>query len=150
MLRDPARRAEYDRSLRPRRPPPRYVWVDDPGWDPDVDLDPTPYYRPVTPVADAGVHAMRHLPWLLLVGFLALIFVFTAYAGGGSDSDAIDEGDLLGRCVRITSADGMEETPCSGPNDGEVVLIDYERSGCPPDTFGHTLEAGGNVLCVRA
>ena len=149
ILRDPNRRRAYDRSLRPTEPP-RPSFADDPGWDPDADLDPTPYRHAVADPHDVGIRVVRHLPWLVLVAVLGLIFVFTAYAGSGDDDGLTEEGDLLGRCVRIVSADDLEEVPCSGPNDGEVVLIDFEGSGCPSGTTPHTLRAGGRTLCLRA
>ena len=152
VLQDPGRRRDYDRALLASRPAPPSGpppgWEDDPGWDPDADLDPRPYHHAIADPGDVGIRVVRHLPWLVLVAVVMAIFVFTAYAGGSGD-DAADEGDLVGRCVRISSADGMEPVPCSERNDGEVVLVDFERSGCPADTFPHTSEAGGNVLCVR-
>jgi hypothetical protein len=44
----------------------------------DRDLDDEP--EPDWPVSDPLVRLVRTLPWLLLVGVLVAIFVFTAYA----------------------------------------------------------------------
>jgi hypothetical protein len=149
VLRDPATRASYDRSIegqpRARRVPYRPQHAAPPGMPPDddPDLDAPIHGRPVEP-GDVGISVVRGLPWIAVALLLAVIFVFTAFAGGGEQSGARE---LIGRCVDRTTGRGVDAVPCEGPNDGEVVLVVDRATRCPADTTPAALS--GEWLCVE-
>ena len=143
VLSDPARRAVYDASLRaPRRPgaPP----VAPLG---DVDLDDDTGFVPIRhPLARLGIP----LPWIVVLGVLALIFVFTAYAvrssgGSGSKPDGIIE---VGSCVTVVP-DGVTETACDNAHDGRVVAVPPSGTLCDASVMGVLDRRTGSVVCVR-
>lgn len=148
VLRDPATRSSYDRSLDGRRvrrtpvPPHRPQHAAD-GQRPDDDLDRPIHGRPVQP-GDVGISVVRGLPWIAVAILLAIIFVFTAFAGSGDPSGPRD---LVGSCVARTSGSGIEAVPCEGPNDGEVVLVVDRATRCPEETSPTALS--GEWLCVE-
>lgn len=73
VLRDPAARAAYDRSLQPAAAP-----------QPVSDLD-RPYERAPAEPGDLTVAVVRAIPWLAALVVLAIIFVFTAFAKNDRD-----------------------------------------------------------------
>lgn len=139
ILRDPAKRAAYDRRvlhLRPARSTMDYSSTS------PADLeDDTPY--PPGQGMEHGQSVFRALPWLALAVVLAAIFVFTAVAGGNNDGKA----DLLGRCVSLAGG-STSEVPCEGPNDGKVALVVDRSSRCPLDSEPRSV-AGDQWLCLR-
>ncbi len=77
VLGDPAQRADYDHA---RRAVVDATIDESPtGW---VDTDDDEPFAPEGPVS-LGMAVLRALPLLGLLAVLALIFVFTAYAGSG-------------------------------------------------------------------
>lgn len=150
VLRDPATRSSYDRSIegqvRARRAPQRPRHAAPPGTPPvdDPDLD-TPFHgRPVEP-GDVGISVVRGLPWIAVALLLAVIFVFTAFAGGRGEEPGPRR--LIGRCVDRTTGSGVEPVPCEGPNDGEVVLVVDRATRCPAETTAVALS--GEWLCIE-
>jgi hypothetical protein len=146
VLRDPGQRAAYDRALdaraAPAPPGPR------PAPEPD-DLD-RPYPgRPVEP-GDVGMSLVRGLPWLVVLALLGLIFVFTAFAGGGGGTaDRIRPSDLVGGCVQGQRGGAVMAVPCSGPNEGRVDLVVDRASRCPSGTSAVPMQAHDAWLCLR-
>jgi len=133
VLRDPATRDAYDRSLRAAPVPP-----------PVLDPDDQPVPRAMAQPGDVGVAVVRSLPWIAVLAVLAIIFVFTAFArtGDGASSD-----DLIDRC--IATRDGRPvEVPCDEPNDGRVTLVVDRQSRCPSGTKARAV-AGGEWYCLR-
>lgn len=148
ILGHPGRRRQYDRELRGEpsylggsaggssRPTPSSVVLDDPDL---VDVAPT--------------HSLfGFLPWLLVFGALALIFVFTAYAaGGGGTPDPGDSGSQsrLGECVVITSGrPTVAAIDCLVGNDGQVVDEVEPGLPCPTGTDKLTLPGEKLALCL--
>ena len=81
-----------------------------------------------------GAGAMRHGPWLVLVLVLGLIFVATAYAGGGDDPPAPRRAgsDLVaGSCVDTGAGTEVEVVPCTGPHEYVVVGVAATADSCP-------------------
>ena len=151
VLRDPASRESYDRSIegmrrvrRPEAPRPTYQpqHAAAPG-DFDDDLD-TPIDHPLAEPGDVGVSVVRGLPWVAVAVVLAIIFVFTAFAG---DDAPTGPRDLVGRCVDAATGDAVEAVPCEGPNDGEVVLVVDRATRCPDDTEPQSMD--DQWLCVE-
>ena len=155
VLSDPARRAEYDRSLRAgrtgqgtatsARPSPtmgpaarRFVPDDEPAPDPDDD----------------GPDLPAHQFWLLrrgpVVGALlvaALIFVVSAYAGGGPGERrrATPPG-----CVRVVQDRAAIPILCTERNDGTVVTVVPAALDCPDGTRGVLVDGATRFSCIRS
>lgn len=153
VLRDAGRRRRYDegRLQGPRRPAAATPAPAGPG-------------RAVAPVDDddlvdvlpemgrLGAGAMRHGPWLVLVLVLGLIFVGTAYAGGGSDEPAPPQragADVVpGSCIDTGPGTVVDVVPCSGPHELEVVGVAATAEGCPPDSEPRRFSNAGAWDCV--
>lgn len=149
VLRDPATRSSYDRSIegrtRGRRQPyrPRHA-APDPAPPDDDDLD-VPFRGRTVEPGDVGISVVRGLPWIAVALVLAVIFVFTAFAGGRDEQTGPRQ--LIGRCVDRTTGSGFEAVPCEGPNDGEVVLVVDRATRCREGTTPAAL--AGEWLCVE-
>jgi len=150
VLRDPVTRASYDRSIegqarrirrpQPPRPPHEPKHAAPPGYDPDLD---TPIRHEPAEPGDVGVSVVRGLPWVAVAIVLAVIFVFTAFAGS-RDEPGVRQ--LVGKCVASTGGAGVEAVPCEGPNDGEVVLVVERATQCPDGTTPRS--HGDDWLCI--
>ena len=156
VLRDPGQRRAYDDRLHGRAVAGdrsrHFSGYDLRFADPDIDLDPRPY-RPHPPPSsdDLGVYFIKGLPWVLLALVLGVVFVFTAYAGGGSDPEArAPLGTAsVGECVRIQQGLEVLVVPCDQPSDGKVVAYAVRPSGCPSASAAHDLRGRGVILCLR-
>jgi len=146
VLRDPARRAEYDRSL--ARAPGRAPETDRPSPRPyveDLDFDTPIAHTPALP-GDVGVSIARMVPWLSIAVVLMAIFVFTAFAGPKHKTS--NPRSLVGQCISSGSASAVVAVPCDGPNDGKVVPVVDSASVCPE---GSTSRPDGSLwLCLGA
>lgn len=138
VLRDPDRRAAYDRWLQAATTPPvpeaapagASEWLD------------RPYQRPPAQPGDLTVLFVRAAPWVAVLVVLAAVLVFTAVAGGDDGRD-----ELVSRCVTVTG--GLPEpVPCDEPNIGRVVAVVREQSRCTSGTSTRVV-AGGDWLCLR-
>lgn len=154
VLRDPGRRAVYDASLRPAAGPPpaaaapRPVDLDDDGDEPAEDG------RHLARVARVGSPVL----WLAVLGLLAAIFVFTAYAAsnggpGADDGRPTTNGVLeLADCVAAVNERGRVvavEVPCTEPHVGTVEgLVPFDRQ-CPPGTLEYPARGQVAKVCVR-
>jgi molecular chaperone DnaJ len=143
VLSDPGRRALYDASLRPQQA--RVAPMSSPASDTDLD-DPEGFVPIRHPLARFGIP----LPWIVVLGVLALIFVFTAYAvrsssGGGAKPDGVIE---VGSCITVAS-DGVSETGCDVAHDGRVVSFQQSGFLCDPSATGVLDRQSGRVVCVR-
>jgi hypothetical protein len=133
VLRDPARRADYDRALArvtaeaPPPPPssPRRATIDDLE---DLELD-TPIPHPLAVPGDIGLSIVRMAPWLALAAILVGIYVFTAFAR--PERRAADPQHLLDRCVLIDASSTVGAVSCDEPNDGRVERVVNTSAGCP-------------------
>lgn len=129
VLRDRASRRAYDRSLLPPAPA--------------VDPDDVPFTHPPADPGDIGVRVIRGLPWIIVAVVLAVIFVFTAFAG--SDDGGPSGYDLAGECVESAGGD-LEAVPCRRGVD-EVVFVVSRQSQCTVGTSA--VPAGDEWLCLR-
>jgi hypothetical protein len=143
VLRDPASRLAYDRSLaraarpsgaRPRpsasssSPPPPPAAGDD-----LVDVAP--------PVGAGVAQFLRGLPWAVLLLVLGAIFVFTAYAAGG-------RGDgVVGSCASPTGSPGTT-VACGTPGAGRVGSVVEPQRACPPGATRVRWDEDGTGVCV--
>lgn len=154
VLRDPARRREYDRSLRgpsspsgaptgrngpPRRPP---------DWEPS---------GAVVPATHAPL--LRFLPVMVVVVVLVGILVFSAYATS-RDSTGPNVAPTstaptypVGTCVLIAALDSGPEpvkVACGTGNSGQVTSIVDTPRPCPPDTRALPLDDNRTTLCLKS
>jgi curved DNA-binding protein CbpA len=137
VLREPASRAEYDRSL--REPSPTMARAQAAQGDEWLDR---PYPRHAAEPGDLSVAVVRAAPWIAVLVVLGAIFVFTAFA-----RHDVDGSSLIGKCVVI--ADGKAtQRPCNGPNDGRVVGIVDEANLCTNNAVPNVV-AGGKWYCLR-
>jgi hypothetical protein len=134
----------YDASLRPRAragAPPGSVHAE--ALDDDTGFVPIKH-----PLSRLGIP----LPWILVLGVLALIFVFTAYAvrssGGGTGGTKPDGVLQIGSCVTVAT-NGAAETGCDVPHDGRVVSFLPVGSACDDSSTGVLDRQSGHVVCVR-
>ncbi|MCC6434449.1 MAG: J domain-containing protein [Acidimicrobiales bacterium] len=91
--------------------------------------------------AGDGHSVVRGLLWLVVLGVLAAIFVFTAYAAGGGDDSEVDIGPsrtpttaaprvAKGDCVREL-AGAMDLVSCAGEHDALVADVVAIGRPCP-------------------
>lgn len=153
-LSDPLRRAEYDRSLRAARTGPTSA----PSARPGPTMGPAAT-RFVPDAADAGdlddgPDLPAHQFWLLrrgpVIGALlvaAVVFVVSAYAGGGSTDRrrAVPPG-----CVRVVQDRTAIRILCTEPNDGTIVTVVPAALDCPSGTRGVLIDAETKFSCVRS
>jgi hypothetical protein len=154
VLRDPARRSDYDRALArttvaalPMSPPARWAPAEDADLGPDPD---TPIPHPLAAPGDIGIVIVRIAPWLVLATILVAIYVFTAFAR--SDRPAADPGRLLDRCVSIDASSVVAASSviaavsCDDANDGRVERVVHTSGECP---LGSTARHhGSSWLCL--
>ena len=142
VLRDPALRAAYDRLLQ-EAPTQAKARVAHPATTPaDGALD-RPYPRRPAEPGDVTVALVRAAPWVAVLVVLGVIFVFTAFA----KDDEAERRTLIGKCVSTVSGPALE-VPCSAPNDGVVVDIVQESSGCTGGAVAEVVP-GGTWYCLR-
>jgi hypothetical protein len=143
VLRDPVRRAEYDRALArvaTATVPPAQRASRTHDEEPDLD---TPIAHTLAEPGDLGVSIARMVPWIAIAVVLGAIFVFTAFAGNHRSDDPQA---LLGSCVSLIGASSVERVPCTSPNDGRVERVVGASSGC---TSGSTARRqGSSWLCL--
>jgi hypothetical protein len=139
VLGNPARRLAYDVE---RREADRQARVSPPGPVGEgysfstgdllaEDIDPP----------DLRTRLIRALPWILLVGSLLGIFIFTAYATAGRAGDGA-------RCV-VLSPGLATEADCGQPGARQVLVEVLEVGQCPPGTEPFQPEAANLALCLE-
>lgn len=166
VLANPAAKARYDLDLRlgatiapPSGPTARA------GAAPAGAAGGTGYRRPgEAPLryrsASDGHAVIRGAVWLLVLGLLAAIFVFTAYAAGGSGDPA---GTGATRVPATTAMPGLRRgdcvdefpgafdvVPCSGPHGARVVELVPIGRPCPAATREVYLPDQRESACLGA
>ena len=134
VLRDPTARAAYDAGL--RRPERSAVPVRATSAEPPLATVPD----------DPVVRVVRGLPWVAAALVLLAIFVFTAFAGGTSDSGP-SPSDWVGKCVRASSGSQLEEVGCGTPGASRVDLVATGASQCPSGSAATPVDDAW--LCLR-
>ena len=131
VLRDPGRRAAYDRAAAAATQPPPVATSD---WD-------RPYHGRVAEPGDVTVALVRAAPWVAVLVVLAAIIVFTAFARHGPSKT-----DLIGKCI-VTEQGEPHEVPCNEPSDGRVASIVDDESLCGIGTTARVV-ASGDWYCL--
>jgi hypothetical protein len=145
VLGDPARRANYDASLRPSA-----IVV---GGASTATVRP-----PIRADEEEGRSFLAvALPWLLVLAVLGGIFLFTAYArgglGGGSGTtvpgESVDGVVGIGSCIVLDSQARAVEASCGGPHLGVTRAIVAAQAPCPLGTEGFYSLDGVRLICIN-
>ncbi|MEM7326826.1 MAG: DnaJ domain-containing protein [Actinomycetota bacterium] len=99
---------------------------------------------------------LRAVPLLAVLGLLAAIFVFTAYARTPSDvtTDVTVPGPNLGAgiaandCVVVMSGPSLLEVPCTATADGRVFGARLPDGVCPLGTDREVELTNGAIVCL--
>jgi hypothetical protein len=116
--------------------------------------------RPVQDVhegPDSEVHQpptlARYAPIVVVLGVLAAIFLFTAFAGPrepqGTQPVRTDVELPVGTCVTIPPSGGVDEVPCGTPSDGIVADTVEWPDPCPVPLVAVPLPDQRQSLCLR-
>jgi hypothetical protein len=159
VLQDPARRLAYDRDRRARangtRPAAASTSastsaasradVSRDGVEGGHDL--VDVLPPMT-AAQAGV--FRHLPWVVALLVLGLIFVVSAYANHEPDTTPAARVPTVGECIDVTSGPSTTIVGCDGPHEFEIVARVDDVGSCPAGTEPRRLGRDGRFDCLRS
>ena len=163
VLRDPERRADYDRSLRPRSSggagsptgSARSAARSGPPRSGVVGARPAPPSGVVVPAAHAGF--WRFAPLVVLLAVLAIVLVVSAYAtSGGSGSSSTVAPELVpavGDCVLVVSPGGRVapvRVSCGTQGSAVVTAVVDTPRPCPGDTQAVALADAKTTLCLRS
>ncbi|MFP3907409.1 MAG: J domain-containing protein [Acidimicrobiales bacterium] len=154
VLSDPDRRAAHDRELA--------------GRSPQGDAGPTASYGPErppplhqpAPTTGCLASAAGIVPWIALLVVLAAIFVFTAYAGSGSDdgdggdstdSDAplVTVRDLRGSCIQQAGGATIVVDCFTVPHEGVIVAQASTGAACPDGTVEWLIRQQDVLACTE-
>lgn len=162
VLSDPARRAEYDRSLGsghrsgPRTPSggsgagsTHNTHNGRSGSTPGAELEDV--FDPDEPELTAfQFHLLRRGPMVAILLVALLLFVMTAYAGNAartSDDTASTTSQPSRDCVRIVDAGRTAvRTSCESASDGRIITAVRQPLDCPARTRYVVLD--GELVCV--
>jgi hypothetical protein len=86
---------------------------------------------------------------MLVLGVLAVIFVFTAYAASARHGDRPDGVLQVGSCVRLGAGGWADEVACDSGRDGTVVSLRASQSTCPAGTETWHDRQSVQLVCVR-
>jgi hypothetical protein len=145
VLGDPARRANYDASLRPTA-----VAV-------GGAAAATTVRAPARAEEEEGRSFLAvALPWILVLAVLGGIFLFTAYArgglGGGDGTtvpgESVDGVIGIGSCIVLDSRARAVEADCGGPHLGVTRAIVAAQAPCPLGTEGFYSLDGVRLICI--
>lgn len=96
----------------------------------------------------------RFAPVLIVLGLLAAIFVFTAYAAGPDEprgrQPVRTQAELpVGTCVTIPPTGGLEEVACGRPGDGIVASVVDWPTPCPVPLEEVPVPERRESICLR-
>ncbi len=158
VLRDPARRAEYDRRGAGRGPRPETVgW---PGTGSPVSGSAVRGSPLIEPELEEVVPAVARRPgWqahpvqvivvvLVLLGFVVAL----AATGGRQEPEGVDTTERFapGSCVQVTTTPGLVEVACEEPGALAVLGSEPFPRPCPSGSQAVVLLEEQRSVCVRA
>jgi hypothetical protein len=109
-------------------------------------------------ISNRSSAVLRVAPVLGLVGLLAVIFIFTAYArsGRGSATTTTFVGPGLGAgieggvCVSVIGGPSLLARPCDTNADGRVIGARQPDGACPLGTIREVELTNGAIACLGA
>jgi len=167
VLSDPDRRRRYDLEVGggqvapvrapspPVRPRPGPVRAAGTPESPRPGGPTVPTVGASGPTAGLGALFVSSLPYLVVFGILATIFVATAYAldeSGTAPNPPTGREDQsvnpLGQCVAFLIPQGTIYVPCSGPHQGRIVELAPLGRPCPEGASARYLSDLRRNLCL--
>ncbi|MEM7338561.1 MAG: DnaJ domain-containing protein [Actinomycetota bacterium] len=166
VLGDSAKRKAYDLDLRvggDGRGPQTTSLADDDGViriDPrllDPDFLAQRRHAHSDEISNRSALVLRAAPFVLIVGMLAAIFVFTAYArDGGGDiaptttvaGPSLGSGIEANDCVSVLTGPSLLERPCGQGADGMVIGARLADGVCPIGTIREVFLTNGAIACL--
>ena len=167
VLRAPAQRRAYDRELdgfTSARRSSSNGYTNDDGViriDPRL-LDPEVLqarrHAQSDEISNRSSAILRVAPMLALLGLLAAIFVFTAYARSGRGSattttfpgPSLGAGIEAGTCVSVIGGPSLLGRPCDANADGVVIGARQPDGNCPLGTVREVELTNGAIACLGA
>ena len=109
-------------------------------------------------ISNRSSAVLRVAPILALLGLLAVIFVYTAYARGGGESattttfpgPSLGTGIEAGTCVSVIGGPSLLARPCDANADGLVIGAREPDGVCPLGTVRDVELANGAIACLAA
>ena len=168
VLGDAEQRAAYDRRVVPQAPKPGeragvntsdgVTRIDPRLLDPDFLV--ARREAQLEQISGRGAVVLRMAPIVAVLGLLAAILVFTAYARDAVTpptpstiaGPSLGQGIAANDCVQIMSGPSFIETEC-GPNAAGRVIGAYELDGggsCPLGTIQEVVLTNGLVACLAS
>ena len=137
VLRDPPRRRSYDNQV---------------FAGPGSPASPHGRFGPAAPSSeedwvgsDAGTRPHFRW-WIVAVAVLLAVFVFSAYAGSPTNTDA-PRSSTVGRCLaRQPGVDAVVD--CAAANEGRIVAEISRTATCPSGSRAVPAFGGSRVLCL--
>lgn len=149
VLRDPSRRAIHDADLAAAARAP-YGSAAMPGSE-SVRYGPAPGPAPVR--SATPTFSGRGVLLAAVVALMGIIFVATAFAGGGGpeadDAPQVDGYLAVGNCVRLAGDAVLTEVACDVANDGVVAELVRMDAACPPGTSPFISTINNLRVCVE-
>lgn len=136
VLSDPAKRRDFDLSLRAEEP---------------ISASRPPEARDHSDVQRQTYVQPARFPWrgILFFGVVAIMAVLFMHAVAKPTSPEIPDNLLvIGSCIEIDTERFVREVSCQNPHDGVVrQLVAYDRD-CPSDTMGYLDRQGMGIACI--
>ncbi len=101
---------------------------------------------------------LRAAPVLAVLGLLAAILIFTAYARDSIDQPtattvpgpSLGAGIAANDCVVVTSGPALLEVPCTATADGRVIGARLPDGVCPLGTLRDVELSNGSIVCLAS
>jgi hypothetical protein len=156
-LRDPDRRAHYDRRLTPS-PPQTPFSPFPPGTEPEPPGGFDEWYadaarrRTEARVVTRSTAPTRPFRVRLLIGFgvIVLVGIMLIVLITGESSDSLPPAVGQGRCVRVETGPQTIEVPCDQRNDGKILSQVNVPGECPNGAVARRLSAQDSQLTCLA
>ncbi|MGH1491254.1 MAG: J domain-containing protein [Acidimicrobiales bacterium] len=110
----------------------------------------------LTEISARSSYILRMVPIVAVIGFMAAIFVFTAYARDNGEQTTVTTvpGPNLGAgiaandCVVITSGPALIKVPCTSTAAGRVIGATLDGVDCPLGTDRQQVLSNGTTVCL--
>lgn len=107
-------------------------------------------------ISNRSALILRAAPFVLIVGLLGAIFVFTAYARDGADvaptttvaGPSLGTGIEANDCVSVLTGPSLLKRPCGQGADGMVIGARLAEGECPIGTIREVFLTNGAIACL--